>query len=449
MNKAKELPHDLLAERSLIGCLLLDGDSFNEVTDLALRPDDFYHPQYAVIFEAIKDLSLDGKPIDLVTVCSKLKERGKLEAMGGEAFVIEILEDQASGAHVYHYATVVKESSTKRKVIKMAQRVIENGMSFEGDTSDFLNDVESNFFKLTSEAKGGGMVRLNHNLKINLKQLEEEGRAPGEISGVSTGFKKLDELLLGMQAGQLIILAARPAMGKSALALNLAVNCCKNTKLPIAFFSLEMLGPELSMRILCSEAKVDSKRIKSKNFLDQDLRNLASAVQTLSDLPIYINDRGDTSIFDVQSHCRKIKAEQGLGMVVIDYIQLMKPHNGSIPREQQISEISRGLKNLAKEMECPVIGLSQLNRSVEARTEKRPLVSDLRESGSIEQDADIVMLLYRDEVYDPNTKDKGIGEVIVGKNRAGEIGTAKLSWVGPYYSFGNLTQEAPPPTAQM
>jgi replicative DNA helicase len=435
---SRELPHDILAEKSLLSCLLIDSLAFEETTDLSLERNDFYHPKYGILFEAIHELVSESRPVDYVTVCAKLADNGKIEQIGGQTFVLDIVEDQASSANVYYYAKMVKDKSVMRNVVREAMRVVENGLGYKGKTEDFIKDVESRFFKLTVEAKSGGMQKLVTCLKDNLKELEDDSRPVGEIGGLSSGFKKLDEKLLGLQAGQLVILAARPAMGKSALALNVAVNSAKLSGLPVAYFSLEMLSNELSMRLLSSEAKVDSRRLRTKNFLDTDLRNIGNAVTRLSSLPIYLNDAGDTSLLDIQSQCRKIRAEQGLGMVVIDYLQLMKPVNGSMPREQQISEISRGLKNLAKELECPVISLSQLNRAVEARTDKRPMVSDLRESGSIEQDADIVLLLYRDEVYNPDTKEKGVAEVIVGKNRSGEVGTAKLSWVGPYTSFGDL-----------
>jgi replicative DNA helicase len=439
MAQVKELPHDLLAEKSLIGCLLIDGESFDDIADLSMAKGDFYHPQYGIIFDSIRDLIIDRKPVDFVTVSSKLSETGQLEAIGGQSFVLEIIEDQASSANVYHYAKVVKDNSSLRNIVRTAMRVAERGMDYQGKVEDFISEVEASFFQLTNDAKSTGMTKLNECLKNNLRELEDTSRTAGEISGLPTGYKKLDEMLLGMQPGQLIILAARPAMGKTSLALNMALHACEVTKLPIAIFSLEMVSNDLSMRLLSGKAKVDSKRIRTKNFLDTDLRGISSAVQSLSTLPIFINDSGDTTILDIQSQCRKIKSESGLGMVVIDYLQLMQSHTKNPSREQQISEISRGLKSMAKELECPVLALSQLNRGVESRTDKRPMVSDLRESGSIEQDADIVMMIYRDEVYNPDTKHPGIAEIIVNKNRSGETGTARTTFVGAYTSFEELS----------
>lgn len=435
----RELPHDLLAERSLLGCLIIDGQAFDDISDLKLAGTDFFHPKYGVIFEAIKDLAMDNQPIDYVTVSSKLTDLGKLEEVGGTTAITELVEDQASAANIYHYAKNVKDKSSLREIVRTSMRVTERGMNFQGKAEDFIQEVESSFFNLTNDAKSAKMQKLNSCLRENLKELEDMSRNPGEIQGLSSGYPKLDNLLLGMQPGQLIILAARPAMGKTSLALNMANNVCHLHKKPVAIFSLEMLDKELSMRLLSSKAKVDSKRIRTKNFLDTDLRNIGQAVKDLSSFPIFINDNGETTVLDVQSQCRKIKAEHGLGLIIIDYLQLMNPHNKSISREQQISEMSRGLKTLAKELECPVIALSQLNRGVEARPNKRPTTADLRESGAIEQDADIVMFVYRDEVYNPDTKDAGVAEVIVGKNRGGETGTARLAWVGAYTSFENLS----------
>ncbi len=436
---ANELPHDLLAEKALVGCLIIDGTAYAEISNLKLTSAQFYDPRYGLVFDVITDLSLGNRAIDFVTVCNRLKDKGKLEEVGGESFVSSLTEDQASSANVYEYAKIVKDKHSVREIIKTAMRVVQMGMSYTGEADDFIQDVESSFFKLTNEAKTGGMVKINATLRENLKELEDTTRKMGEISGLSTGYPRLDEKLLGMQPGQLIVLAARPAMGKTSLALNIAVSSCIQSGLPVAIFSLEMLATELSMRILTGRAKVDSKRVRTKNFFDTDLRSLARATQELSSLPIYINDSGNTTILDIQSQCRKIKAEQGLGLIVIDYLQLMGSVNKNLQREQQIAEISRGLKTMAKELGCPVIALSQLNRGVETRPDKRPTTADLRESGAIEQDADIVMFVYRDEVYfKESTKEPGVAEIIVGKNRAGEIGTAKLAWVGAYTSFENL-----------
>lgn len=441
LTPSKELPHDLLAEKSLLSCLIIDSNAFDEVSDLKLEGKHFYHPKYGIVFEAIKDLVNSRKPVDYVTLCSYLADRGKLEEVGGQSFILDISEDQVSSVNINHYGTIVKDKASMRDIISKSARITDMGKSWNGDTSDFLQEVEKTFFGITNEAKSNKMTKLNECLKENIKELEDTSRKAGEINGVPSGYPSLDKLLLGMQPGQLIVLAARPAMGKTALALNVAQNVCDFTKLPVAVFSLEMMAKELSMRLLTQRAKVDSKRIRQKDLLDTDLRKIGVGIQQLSELPIYINDNGGANLLDIQSACRKIKAESGLALVVIDYLQLMSSHNKNLPREQQISEISRGLKEMAKELECPVITLSQLNRGVEARPNKRPLASDLRESGAIEQDADIIMFVYRDEYYNPESKDKGLAEIIVGKNRGGEVGTAKLAFVGAHTSFENPAYE--------
>ncbi len=433
-----ELPRDIFAEKALIGCLLLDGEVFDEIIDISLTREDFFHPQYGLIYESIKNLHFATQPVDFVTVCSKLTDEGKIEQVGGREAILSITEEQGSAANVYHYGKTVKDKSILRDIIRTATKVVEKGTNFKGDTTEFIAEVEANFFKLTSETKRGGLRDLKGFLKQNLRQLEDDSRQAGEMSGLPTGFIELDKKLLGMQPGQMIVLAARPAMGKTSLALNMAVNTCRASGHPVAIFSLEMLAPELSMRILSSEAGVDANRLRTKNFLDTDLRKMGDAVRELSNMPLFINDQADVTIIDIRSQCRKIKAENGLGMVIIDYLQLMHSHSGNPSREQQISEISRGLKGLAKEMECPVMALSQLNRQVESRVDKRPGLADLRESGSIEQDADVVLFVYRDEVYNPNTKEPGIAEIIVGKNRAGETGAAKVAWIGAQTKFTNL-----------
>ncbi len=432
-----ELPHDLLAEKSLIGCLLIDGESYHEISDTGLSKDDFFSPKFSMIFEIIFDLMQDTQPVDFVTVCSKLKDLGQLDKVGGQSFVLNIVEDQASSANVNFYATTIKEKSTLRKIVKMAMTIANDGRGNVASIDDFVAGVETGLFKLTQESRPGKLQNIKNYIKANLRELERTDRNAGELSGLSTGFDQLDQKLLGMQAGQLLIVAARPAMGKSAFALNAAVNSCKVSGLPAALFSLEMMGNELSMRLLSSEAKVDSMRIRSKSFGHDDLINLGHAAKVLSNTPIYINDESDISLSDVKSQCRKIKSEHGLGMIVIDYLQLMKGSSG-LPREQQISEISRGLKGLAKELECPIMALAQLNRGTEHRVDKRPMLADLRESGAIEQDADVVMMLYRDEVYNENTQDKGVAELIIVKNRAGETGTVKLAWKGCFTLFSNL-----------
>lgn len=439
----QELPHDLGAEKALLGCLLIDNSSFDEISDISLSPDDFYHPQYGIIFAAIKDLHIESRPFDIVTVSSRLNDSGKLERVGGQSGLIAICDEIGSSANVEHYARLIKEKGVLREVVRTATRIMQSGTNFSGDIETFLTDVESSFFKLTAQTKNSKMMSLKEALYENLKELEQPARAKGEITGVSTGFKSLDTRLLGLQPGQLIIIAARPGMGKTALALNWAVAAAKQTSLPVAVFSYEMMYAELSMRLLASEACIDSRKLKTKDFNEMDLRAISGAIQKLSNLPIYLNDNGSTNLLDIRSYCRKIKAERGLAMIVIDYIGLMPIHMKKQSREQEIAELSRGLKMLANELGVPIVALSQLNRSATSRTDRRPQLQDLRESGSLEQDANIVCLIHREDYYDANTPKKGIAEVIVAKNRNGEPGTVELTWIGSQTKFADLEFQRP------
>lgn len=433
-----ELPHDLTAEKALLGCLLIDNSSYDEISDVGLKKEDFYHPQYGIIFQAIWDLHLESMPFDIVTVSSKLNDMGKLERIGGQTALVTICDEVGSAANVEHYARLIKQKSVLREIIRTATRVMQSGSNFQGSVDDFLQEVESSFFKLTAQAKNNKMMTLKEALYENLKDLEQPARAKGEITGISTGFKSLDSRLLGLQPGQLIIMAARPGMGKTALALNWAVAAAKQTGAPVAVFSYEMMYAELSMRLLASEACIDGRKLKTKDFNEMDLRAISGAIQRLSNLPVYINDNGGTTLLDIRSYCRKIKAEKGLSMIVIDYIGLMPMHVKKQSREQEIAELSRGLKMLANELGVPIVALSQLNRTATTRTDRRPQLQDLRESGSLEQDANVVCLIHREDYYDANTPKKGIAEVIIAKNRNGEPGTVELSWIGSQTKFAEL-----------
>ena len=439
----QELPHDFTAEKALLGSLLIDNRAFDEISDLGLKSDDFYHPQYGMIFEAMRDLHVGSEPFDLVTVSSKLNDLGRLERVGGQSALVALAEDIPSAANIHSYAKLVKQKSILREVVRTASRVVQAGTNFSGDVEDFLGEVESNFFKLTSQTKQNRMRSLKESLHESLKDLERSSRSKGEITGIPTGFASIDSKLLGLQPGQLIVIAARPGVGKTSLVLNWAVNGCKQSGLPIAIYSMEMLTNELGLRILSSEANIDSRKIRTKDFGPHDMKNMFTAVQNLSRLPIVINDSGASTLIDIRSQCRRLKAEQGLGMIIIDYLQLMQPHVRKPSREQEISEISRGLKELAKELQCPIIALSQLNRSSEARTDKRPQLSDLRESGAIEQDADIVCLIHRPDMGDPNSPKKGIATLIVAKNRAGEPGDVDLAWIASQTKFAELDFQRP------
>jgi len=436
-----ELPHDITAEKALLGCLLIDNNSFDEISDVNLEQSDFYHPQYGIIFQAIKDLHIEAMPFDIVTVASRLNDFGKLETIGGQSALVTICDEIGSAANIEYYGKMIKQKSVLREVVRTATRVMQTGTNFTGSVDDFLQEVEANFFKLTAQAKNNKMVPLKQALYENLKELEKPARAKGEIMGVSTGFHSIDKSLLGLQPGQLVLIAARPGMGKTALALNWAVAAAKQTNMAVAVFSYEMMYAELSMRLLASEACVDGRKLKTKEFNELDLRSISNAVHKLSNLKLYINDSGATTLMDIRSYCRKLKAEQGLAMIVVDYLQIMPMHVKKQNREQEIAELSRGFKMLANELEIPVVALSQLNRTAASRTDRRPQLQDLRESGSLEQDANVVCLIHREDYYDPETPKKGIAEVIIAKNRNGEPGTVELSWIGSQTKFADLAPQ--------
>lgn len=428
-----EFPHDLLAEKSLVACLLVDNSTFDDISDANLVSEDFYHSHYGIIFQAIRDQYMLGLPFDLITVSSRLSDTGKLEHIGGHSVLIELCDDLGSPANVYEYAKMIKEKSTLREVMRTAARIYSASTNIPGDVKSFLEEVESSFFKLTSQSKNNRLISIKESVFENLKELERPARAAGEISGVSTGLPSLDRRLLGLQPGQLFILAARPGVGKTALALNMAISAAKQTNLPVAIFSYEMTHIELSMRMLATESGVDSRKMKTKEFNELDLRSIGKAVQTISNLPLFVSDVGSNTLMDIRSYCRKLKAQQGLSMVVIDYLQLMPPVSKKQSREQEIAELSRGLKMLTGELMVPVIALSQLNRASEGRTGKKPQLSDLRESGSIEQDANIVCLMYRKD-----EDNKAVVTVDVAKNRNGEPGELDLSWMGSIFKFTEL-----------
>ena len=442
-SSVRDLPHDLISEKALLGCLLTDGQSFDQISDLRLEANDFYSPRHGIVYESVAELAMENSAVDYISLQGRLGDKGKLESVGGVSFLTDLVEDQASTANIHHYGKTVKEKSRMRDLIRAGMRVADLGRSYNGKIDDFVDEVEGLFFNLTDQAKSGKMVQLKKCLLESLKDLEQMGDK-GETEGLSTGYPQLDKYFLGMRPGQLIVLAARPGMGKTSLALNMAAHVCEQARKPVAIFSLEMLSKELSMRMLSAKAKVDSKKIRTKNYSADELKIMGNAIQELSSYPIFINDSGSTTVIDIQSQCRKLLSEYGLGLVIIDYLQLMSSPNKMISREQQIAEMSRSLKMMARELGCPVLAMSQLNRAVESRPNKRPNTSDLRESGAIEQDADLVAFVYRDELYNPDTPEPGVAEIIVGKNRNGETGVAKLAWVGPYTSFENLSPQGNP-----
>lgn len=438
MELGKVPPHDLEAEQAILGSMLTDKDAVISAIEV-LKEDDFYREDNKLIYSAILNLYNRAEPIDIITVKAELEAMGKFEQVGGLEYLAELPEKVPTTANSSKYIKIVEEKSTLRNLIKTANEIIELGYDPTEDVEDIMEGAEKKIFNIMQNKNQKGYSAMKDILVDSFTQLEELYNRKQHITGVPTGFADLDYKTAGFHSSDLILIAARPAMGKSAFALNIATNAAVRAKVPVAIFSLEMSKEQMVNRILCSEAMVDSNKVRTGKLEDDDWTKLAEAIGPLSEAEIYIDDTPGISVMEIRAKCRKLKLEKNIGMVVIDYLQLVQgsnKKNGS--REQEISEISRSLKILAKEIGVPVVALSQLSRAVEQRPDHRPMLSDLRESGAIEQDADIVMFLYRDDYYNQDTDKKGIAEVILAKHRGGSTGTVELLWLGSYTKFVNL-----------
>jgi replicative DNA helicase len=400
------------------------------------------------VFTAVRALEAANKPIDVVTIESELDKVGKLDAIGGMAFLGELAMRVPTPDNVMHYAAIVQDKHSARKLMLAASEIADKGYDDLGDVRDYLDEAEGKIFEVTQRNDKSGPEPIKSLIKKVFGSLDERFSSPGGITGVPTGFNDLDNLTAGLQPTELIILAARPAMGKTSFALSLAQNAAISGGWPVLVFSLEMSSTQLAERLLCSEARVDSSALRRGQLQRQDMTNLTYAANTLSKAPIMIDDTPALSIREVRARARRFRSNKELfgdkkaGLIVVDYLQLMRgsTQNKNGSREQEISEISRGLKSLAKELHCPVLALSQLNRSLEQRQDKRPMLSDLRESGAIEQDADLIVFIYRDEVYNKESEAKGIAEIILGKNRHGSTGTVETRFEGRFTRFENLAR---------
>ena len=438
MEIGKVPPNDIEAEQAVIGSMLTDQEAVTSSIEV-LKEDDFYREDNKIIYKAMLNLYNRAEPIDLITVKSELEAMGKFEQVGGFEYLTELPEKVPTTANAEKYIKIVEEKSTLRSLIKTANEIIELGYDPSENVEDIMEGAEKKIFNIMQDKNQKGYVPIKDVLVESFTELEELYNRKQHITGVPTGFIELDKRTAGLHGSELILIAARPAMGKSAFALNIATNAALNANVGVAIFSLEMSKQQMVNRILCSEAMVDSNKVKTGKLDDEDWAKLAGAIGPLSETGIYIDDTAGISITEIRARCRKLKLEKDIGLIVIDYLQLIQGsnrRNGS--REQEIAEISRSLKILAKELNVPVIALSQLSRAVEQRPDHKPMMSDLRESGSIEQDADIVMFLYRDDYYNPDTERKNIAEVIIGKNRSGSTGSIDLMWLGSYTKFGNL-----------
>ena len=435
MELGKVPPHDVEAEQAVLGSMLTDKDAVISAIEV-LKEEDFYRTDNRAIYEAIINLYNRAEPIDIITVKAELESLGKIEQIGGLEYLASLPDKVPTTANVTKYIKIVEEKSTLRNLIKTANEIIELGYDPTEDVSDIMEGAEKKIFNIMQNKDKQSYSPIKDILVDSFTQLEELYNRKQHITGVPSGFVELDYKTAGFHGSDLVLIAARPAMGKSAFALNIATNAAVRANVPVVIFSLEMSKEQMTNRILCSEAMVDSNKVRTGKLEEEDWTNLAGSIGPLSEAEIYIDDTPGISVAEIRAKCRKLKLEKNIGMVVIDYLQLVQgsnKRNGS--REQEISEISRSLKILAKELNVPVIALSQLSRAVEQRPDHRPMLSDLRESGAIEQDADIVMFLYRDDYYNQDTEKKNVAEVIIAKHRGGSLGTVELLWLGNYTKF--------------
>ena len=438
MEIGKIPPSDIEAEQAVLGSMLTDKDAVISAIEV-LKPEDFYREDNKIIYTAILNLYNRAEPIDIITLKSELTSMGKFDNVGGLEYLVELPEKVPTTANVDKYIKIVEEKAILRSLIKTANEIITLGYDPTEEVENIMDNAEKKIFDIMQSKNQKGYTPIKDILVETFAQIEQLYNQKQHITGVPTGFADLDYKTAGLHGSELILIAARPAMGKSAFALNIATNAAVRAKTPVAIFSLEMSKEQMVNRILCSEAMVDSNKVRTGKLDEQDWGKLASALGPLSESEIYIDDTPGISVMEIRAKCRKLKLEKNIGLVVIDYLQLIQgsnKRNGS--REQEISEISRSLKILAKEIGVPVIALSQLSRAVEQRPDHRPMLSDLRESGAIEQDADIVMFLYRDDYYNEDSEKKNIAEVILAKHRAGSTGTVELLWLGNYTKFVNI-----------
>lgn len=440
MELAKVPPHNLDAEQAVLGSLMLDPQKGSAVFEI-LQPEDFYRDNHKSIYLVIRDIFEKGDPVDLVTVAESLRQAGKLESIGGIGTISQMAGSVPSAANVEHYARIVAEKSLLRQLIKMAGYIEGKGYEAGEEALNLLEESERLILDISQRQTKEGFVAIRSILLKTFDKIEYLFSNKGNLTGVPTYFKELDRITSGWQPSDLIIIAARPSMGKTALVLNMAQNAAVRSGIPVALFSLEMSKEQLVQRLLCSEAMVDQQRVRTGELLDSDWPKLTQAVAPLSEAPIYIDDTVGISLAELRSKARRLKMEQGLGLIIIDYLQLMTIGRRAESRQQEVAQISRGLKGVARELSVPVIALSQLNRGVEQRQDKRPIMSDLLESGSIEADADVISFIYRDEYYHPESDKKGIAEIIIAKHRNGPVGTVELGYLKEFTKFVNLDKK--------
>ncbi len=433
----KVMPHSEEAEQSVIGSMIMDGEAIVTAMEI-LVPGDFYGRQYGILFEAVTELFADAKPVDLVTLRDKLKEKDVPQELYSIEFLADLVRVVPTSANVRYYAQIVKDKSVLRNLIKVTEGISNECYLDKEKLDDILAGAEKNVFDIVQRRGSSDFVNIRDIVIQSLDNIEAASRNKGAVTGIATGFYDLDYKTAGLQPSDLVLLAARPSMGKTAFVLNIAEHIAVKNKITTAIFSLEMSKTQLVNRILSMNSRVDAQVLRTGNLEDSDWANLMESARIIGESGLIIDDTPGISITELRSKCRKFKLEQNLGLVIIDYLQLMSASGRSESRQQEISEISRSLKALAREINCPVVALSQLSRAVEKRDDKRPMLSDLRESGAIEQDADVVMFIYRDEYYNKESPEAGITEIIIAKQRNGPTGTVKLGWQAEYTMFVNL-----------
>ena len=432
------MPNSLEAEQSVIGSMIMDKDAIVTAMEM-LHKDDFYHQQYGILFDAMVELYSAGQPVDLVTLQNKLKEKDVPKEVSSLEFVRELITAVPTSANIKYYATIVSENAVKRRLIRVTESIENECYAGKESLESVLDKTEKDVFALLSSRSGGDFVPIRQVVMNALEKIEKASKMSGTVTGIPTGFIDLDYRTAGLQPSDLILVAARPSMGKTAFVLNIAQYVAFHEAKSVAIFSLEMSKEQLVNRLFSLESRVDAQALRTGNLSDADWEKLVEGAGIIGDSKLIIDDTPGISISELRSKCRKYKLEQGLDIIIIDYLQLMTGSGrGSESRQQEISDISRSLKALARELNVPVVALSQLSRAVEQRPDHRPMMSDLRESGAIEQDADVVMFIYRDDYYNKDTELKGISEIIIAKQRNGPIGTVNLAWLPEYTKFANL-----------
>ncbi len=436
-------PHNLEAEESLIGAMMLSRDAITAAVEARVDESDFYKPAHAHIYTAVMALYSQGEPVDPVTIAEELRRADLLEALGGRQKLVSIQANTPASSNAGHYAGIVSELALLRRLITVAGEIAESAYSQPDDVTDTVDRAEARIFEIAEKRVAESMVRVFDSVSETIEQLSNMYEGPeGAVTGSPTGYTDLDELLLGFQNSTLLIVAARPGMGKTSFALGAAANVAIVTKRPVIFFSMEMGTVELTKRLLASEARVEARKLQTGRLNDADWTRLNTAMSHLGESPLYIDDNPHCTVMEMRAKARRIKARHGdLGLIVVDYLQLMSTPGRPESRQVEVADLSRGLKILARELDCPVVALAQLNRQLEYRQDKRPMLADLRESGSIEQDADVVMFIYRDESYNTETDQRGTAEIIVAKHRNGPTGNVRLAFLDHFTKFANMARE--------